>query len=47
MLEIKQSMFVWTFQDSSVVQTLPEINFGEFIRSKTAIFAIFRALEFS
>ena len=37
---------VWKFQDFSVIQTFWEINFGESRSSKTAILAIFGALNF-
>ena len=37
---------VWKFQDFSVTQILREINFGECRTSKTAFFAILRALNF-
>ena len=36
---------VWKFHDFSVIQILREINFGESWGSKTAIFAIFGALN--
>ena len=37
---------VWKFQDFSIPHVLPEINFGESRSSKTAVFDIFRALNF-
>ena len=37
---------MWKFYDFSVTQILREINFGEFRGSKSAIFAIFGALNF-
>ena len=37
---------VWIFQHFSVIQNLREINFGESRSSKTAVFAIFGALNF-
>ena len=37
---------MWKFQDFSVIQILREINFGKPRSSETAIFTIFRALEF-
>ena len=37
---------MWKFHDFSVTQILREINFGEFRRLKSAIFAILGALNF-
>ena len=36
---------MWKFQDFSVTQISLEINFGEARSSKTAVFAIFGALN--
>ena len=38
---------VWKLQYLSVTQILREINFGEYISSKTAVFAILGALNFA
>ena len=40
------SCTVWKFQDFPVTQILREINFQESRRSETAVFAIFRVLNF-
>ena len=37
---------VWQFQDFSVIQIFREINFGESINPKNAVFAILGALYF-
>ena len=37
---------MWNFSIFSVTQILREINFGESISSKSAVFAIFGALNF-
>ena len=37
---------MWKYQDFSVIQILREIKIGESRNSKTAVFAIFKALNF-
>ena len=37
---------VWKFQDFSIAQILREINFGDSRSAKSAVFAIFGALNF-
>ena len=37
---------MWKFQDLSAIQILREINFGHFEAQKTAILAIWAALNF-
>ena len=45
-LQMYWTCTVWNFLDFSVTQILREINFGKSRSSKTAIFAILRALNF-
>ena len=40
------SVTVWKFQDFYATQILREINFWDSVSSKTAIFAILKALNF-
>ena len=40
-------LIMWKFQNFSFAQILREINFGESRTSKTAVFAVFGALNFA